>query len=412
MPESRSPTFADLDRELARLCGVTPAPVQHVFAPYRICPLGAHIDHQLGPVTAMAIDRGVSLAFVAIPEREVRLRSREFDGEVRFPITAPGPPRPGDWGNYARGAVQALTRAGHRLERGLAGVISGPWSEGGLSSSAAVGIACLLALEAVNRLAISPVENVRLDQAIENGYLGLRNGILDQSGILLSRRDHLTLIECATGNHELTPAPPTMPPWTILLAFSGLRRALVGTDYNRRVGECATAAEILLTAAGRPRPNARLGDVPEADYDRHKHRLPAALARRAAHFFSECDRVRRGVHAWRTGDLAKFGRLMTASGESSIHNYECGSPPLIDLFRLLAGCEGVYGTRFSGAGFRGCCVALVDPARADDVEEAVRREYHRLHPELATNAPIVRCNSADAARRPTGASEAGPPQST
>ncbi len=81
--------------------GVARAAVRLVFAPYRICPLGAHIDHQLGPVTAMAIDRGVFLAYAPSQTREVRLNSPNFPSEVRFELDAPGDARPGDWGNYA-----------------------------------------------------------------------------------------------------------------------------------------------------------------------------------------------------------------------------------------------------------------------------------------------------------------------
>ena len=391
-------TQQHLLRELATRYGVAPASARVVFAPYRICPLGAHIDHQLGPVTAMAIDQGVLLAYAPSTAREVRLGSMEFAGEVRFELDRPGAPQRGDWGNYARGAVQTLTRAGHTLSRGLVGVMTGPWSESGLSSSAAVGVACLLALEDVSALRVAAAENIVLDQAIENDYLGLNNGILDQSGILLSRKDHLTLVDCATKQHESVPLGRPAATWSIVLAFSGLKQALTGTDYNRRVSECAAAARILLDAAGRPEANALLGCVRESEYAEHKHRLPHPLDRRAAHFFSEVGRVRQGVMAWSRGGLPMFGRLMTKSGESSIQNYQCGSPPLVDLYELLVRCPGVYGARFSGAGFRGCCVALVDEAAAQQIAEAIARAYARRQPALAAQASVEICHSDDGAR--------------
>ncbi|MCL4178163.1 MAG: hypothetical protein KJ072_10540 [Verrucomicrobia bacterium] len=385
-------------QELGSRYGIGRASARLVFAPYRICPLGAHIDHQLGPVTAMAIDQGVVLAYASVPACEVRLTSLDFPGEVRFELASPGTARRRDWGNYARGAVQVLARAGYRLGRGLVGVMSGPWSESGLSSSAAVGVACLLALEDANELRISPEANIGLDQAIENHYLGLRNGILDPSGILLSRKGQLTRIDCATAGHRLIPAPPSMSPWSILLAFSGLKKALVGTDYNRRVAECEAAARILLNAAGRGQELPLLGRVSEREYAAYRDRLPEPLDRRAAHFFSEVARVDHGCRAWERGDLGEFGRLMTASGESSIRNYECGSPPLVDLYEIMRGCEGVYGARFSGAGFRGCCVGLVDREAAVPAANAIRRAYAERHPELAPDAFVAICHSDDGAR--------------
>jgi galacturonokinase len=346
----------------------------------------------------MAIDRGVLLTYSPSADREVRMRSLEYPGEVRFQLDDPGEPQPGDWGNYARGAVQALTQAGHSLDHGFSAILSGPWSEGGLSSSAAVGVAYLLALEDCNGLAVTAEQNILLDQAIENDYLGLRNGILDQSGILLSRKNHLTLMDCATSEHQLIPPQPGLSSWRILLAFSGVKQALVGTDYNRRVAECAEAARTLLAALGRDENTPRLGHVAPHEYAAHRKLLPTPLDRRATHFFDETARVHAGVAAWQRGDLREFGRLMTASGESSIRLYECGSPPLTDLYNIMARCPGVFGTRFSGAGFRGCCIGLVEADATTEVAQQILRDYARLQPQLAPAAAVVCVESGGGAR--------------
>ena len=383
--------------EVVRRFGVVAEAVRAVRSPYRICPLGAHIDHQLGTVTAMALDEAVHLAYAPLDEPRAHLASLDFEGEVAFGFDVVPARRDGDWGNYPRGAVQALQQAGHSLERGLVGVTSGRLGEGGLSSSAAIGVAYLLALEQVNGLALSPDDNIALDQAIENGYLGLRNGILDQSAILLSKRDQLTVIDCRTLEHEVVPAGAGMPPFAILIPFSGLTQALVSTDYNRRVEECREAAGALLRAAQRLGEEPRLGNVSAEEYEAHRGCLAAAPARRAAHFFTEMERVRGGIAAWKAGDLAELGRLMTASGDSSIRQYECGCPPLIDLYEMLVQTEGVYGGRFSGAGFRGCCVGLVAPEAAAGAAEEVGARYADKHPDLAERAPVLICRSADGA---------------
>jgi galacturonokinase len=384
-----------LRAEVARRFGTPAAGVRVVRVPYRVCLLGAHIDHQLGPVTAMALDRSVLLAYAGSPEPEVRTDSLDFPDRVQFRL-ADVPPRRGDWGDFPRGAALAL-QGSYRLGRGIVGVVSGKLHGGGVSSSAAVGVAFLLALEDANGLAVTPGENIELDRRVENDYLGLHNGILDQAAVLLSRRGRLTRIDCRTGQHESIPAAPGAPPFKLVLAFSGLRQALVGTDYNRRVRECIEAAHALLEAAGRGNGRAVLGDVVPAEFTAFGDRLRGAPARRAAHYFSEVDRVARGVEAWKEGDLAAFGALMTASGESSIRNYECGSPPLVDLYHALVAAPGVYGARFSGAGFRGCCVALVDPDAVDDVASRVAAEYARLHPALAPSASVVACETDDGA---------------
>lgn len=396
--------------------GVPESAARFARAPYRVCPLGAHIDHQLGVVTALALDRALTLAYAPARDATVRLTSLAFSGEVAFDLRAIPAPAAGDWGNYARGAAWALSERGP-LARGIVGVVHGEFAEMGVSSSAALGIACLLALEEVNEMAASPAENIRLDQRIENGYLGLRNGILDQTAILCSRRDHLTVIDCrafASANSadrdsagvaqdlppgvSRAPLPPGAPPVGILIAFSGLTRALVGTDYNRRVSECAKAARRLLDAAGRPTAPALLSEVSEEEYRCHAATLPPPLARRAAHFFGESARVLEGISAWRAGDLRRFGTLMRESGLSSLRNYECGSAPLADLQELLNAQPGVWGARFSGAGFRGSCVALGEPGRLQEAAAAVAAAYAARHPDAARSASFTVCGSGDGAQ--------------
>ena len=389
-------TIKQLRSLVVRRFGMAIDQVAVVRAPYRICPLGAHIDHQLGTVTAMALDQAAHVAFAPSRSGEVVLNSIDFPGEIRFSIDHVPPPRRGDWGNYARGAVQALQQRCH-LRTGICGVTAGRMDGGGLSSSAAIGVALLLALQHANGLKLSANENIDLDQTIENGYLGLQNGILDQAAILLSRRDQLTWIDCLTRDYRHLPPPANAQGFEILIVFSGLKQALVDTNYNQRVQECSAAAEKLLAATG-------CSDVPQVlrritpeQYDACKHVLRGAEARRAKHFFDEMERVQQGRKAWDDGDWHRFGQLINQSGASSIDNYQCGCPPLIDLYRILRDTTGVLGARFSGAGFRGCCMALVEPQTARCAAQSVLDRYRRQHPDLADAAYSLVCQTADGA---------------
>eukprot|EP01018_Ginkgo_biloba_P027876 Gb_26808 [translate_table: standard] len=130
-------------------------------------------------------------------------------------------------------------------------------------------------------------------------------------------------------------------------------------------------------------------------------KLEGALARRSEHYFSENSRVFAGVKAWSCGDLEEFGRLMSESGLSSIQNYECGCEPLIQLYEILLRAPGVFGARFSGAGFRGCCVAFVATEFAHDAALFVWEEYQKVQPELAAHMEeahaVLICESGDKA---------------
>jgi len=383
--------FAHVLQTLVQTFGVSASEARTVFVPYRVCPLGAHVDHQLGAVTGFALDRGMMLAFAPSGSSTVRLRSMDFEGEVVFDLSRIPPAAPGDWGNYARGAAQALAQR-FNLRRGFCGIIAGSLPIGGLSSSAAVGIAYLLALEVVNNLQVQPLENIELDQFIENRYLGLNNGILDQSVILLNEPGKLLFLDCQSREYENIPRPPDERSLDVVIVYSGLSRSLLNTGYNQRVAECQEAARRLLEMDGQPAADdAILRNVPHAVFEKYAPRLPVNLRKRAAHFYSEMERVRRGVDCWREGDLDSFGELMNASCESSIHNYECGAPHLISLYEILSRTPGVYGARFSGGGFRGCCVALADSRYRGQIAEAVERTYPARHPDVADSYQIHFC---------------------
>ena len=366
-----------------------------VTVPLRICPLGAHSDHQGGTVTGLTIDRSITLLGRARNDSQVRVYSENFQEEREFDLADIPQKVSGDWANYARGVAKAITETHSFARRGFDAVIHGAMPIGGLSSSAAVTIAYARALEHVNAISHTPLETILLVRATENGYLGLHNGILDQSVIVSSKKDHLTTIQCLSHSIDAIPQAENRQQYEILVVYSGLSRQLTATPFNQRVAECKEAAKLLLELSGRP-----VGGIPilaeagaEAFHQYGGH-LPEALRRRARHFFTEADRVATGIEAWRRGNMDDFGRLVTASGESSIVNYESGSPALISLYEILAGISGVYGTRFCGGGFQGCCLALIDPAKRDAIAESLHEGYTARHPELSDQYSLHICRSS------------------
>jgi galactokinase len=384
--------------EAAQFAGRPADQIGLVRSPYRICPLGAHVDHQLGRVTGMVIDRSILLAFAPTDDGVVRLNSDDFGGAVGFPVSEAASVSREGWGRYAAGAVLALGEAGVSVRRGIAGIVAGNLPIGGLSSSAAVTIAYLLALEAANDAPQTPERNIRLEQYVENVHIGLNNGILDQSTILLSRRGKLLALDCADERWELISAPDDSEPVGIVVAYSGLSAALTSTDYNQRVAECQQAAAELLRLGGMaPSDEPRLRDVPIEVYEEHAGELPPRLAKRARHFFTENARVIEGQDAWTRGDLERFGELVNASGRSSIEDYECGSAELITLYEALKDADGVYGARFSGGGFRGSCIGLYRPGAEESIRAAVEATFPVAHPHVADEYELHFCESDDGA---------------
>lgn len=372
----------------------------HFFSPYRVCPLGAHVDHQHGLVTGFAIDKGVDLWFTPTDDGHVHLESRTFEGIVDFDVRSASQIRENHWGDYARGAKYAL-RKRFSLKRGIEGVIQGSLPVGGLSSSAAVLVAYVSAFAKANDIELQPMEVVKIASEAEREYIGLNNGLLDQSCIVLSEKNSLLFLDCDSCEHRLIKRHPDMPDFKFGIFFSGLTRNLMGSDYNLRVTECKTAAWNMLAYTDQPlktMDKTFLRDIPKSVFDKTKELMPARFAHRAEHFYSEYRRVRQGVTAWETGNLPLFGHLCFNSCESSIHNYECGSPELIAIYDIMRTLPGVYGGRFSGAGFKGACVALVDPACEDAIRAELTERYLQQFPEYEKTFAVYFVSPDDGAR--------------
>ena len=355
----------------------------HIFSPYRVCPLGAHVDHQHGLVTGFAIDKGVDLWFTPSEDGRVHLESMTFEGVVDFDVTQGTLVKEKHWGDYARGAKYALKKR-FALRYGIEGVIKGSLPVGGLSSSAAVLIAYVMAFAKANNIELEPMEVVKIASEAEREYIGLNNGILDQACIALGKKDGLLFLDCDSNEYRIIKRNPKMPDFEIGIFFSGLTRSLVNSDYNLRVYECKTAAWNVLAYTDQPLKTfdkTFLRDIPKATFEKCRIAMPARFARRAEHFYSEYRRVRQGVTAWESGNLKLFGKLSFDSCESSIHNYECGSPELIAIYDIMKTLPGVYGGRFSGAGFKGACVAIVDPKCKEDIERELTKKYLEQFPE-------------------------------
>jgi galactokinase/galacturonokinase len=376
------PTFNDLLgpalEALTESENIPRADVRAIVSPYRICPLGAHVDHQGGDVLGRTVDTGTVLAFAPLKQPEVRLYSRHF-GQSCFSLTEE--PDLQHWARYAQAAAHVLARR-YPLRHGLVGHVTGTLIGAGLSSSASVGLAYLMALAAVNGISLAADDFVELDRQLENDYLGLKNGILDPATIVHGCPGALLHIETLTGKvHAIADAcPPGSVAW--IVAYSGLSRQLVQSGYNSRVTECGEAASHLVAGAQ------RLSDVPRALFDARSGTLPENLRRRAAHYFSEIERVQNGRQAWGAADMEMFGALMNASCESSIRQYESGSPVILDLQNIIISTPGVYGSRFSGGGFAGCVVALVRRDCAHDIAREISERYVAEHPELAAQAAV------------------------
>ncbi len=373
------------------------SPAAVAFAPYRICPIGAHSDHNLGKITGFAIDKGIHIAYRPKQNGVVEVVSLQFPKRAQWHVSSVPRQKENDWADYLRGATWALAKI-RPLQVGLSGVIEGTLPIGGLSSSAAVILAFLSALCRVNGIRLSEQEMIETALDAELNYVGVSVGKLDQSCEMLSKKDHLLYLDTKDDSYELIPTSPQMKPYKIAIFFSGLEHSLAGSKYNMRVDELRSGVYALQAYAGMEYgkfKDANARNVPLEVYQEYKDRLPLPWAKRCEHWYTEFQRVEAGAEAWRRGDIEAFGALSFASGESSIKNWESGAPEQIRLYEIMRQTPGIYGGRFSGAGFKGCCMALIDPAYEESITRSVTEAYLHDFPHLEGKYSVHMCESAD-----------------
>lgn len=379
-----------------------------VRAPGRVNLLGAHIDYSEGWVLPAAIDRAVWLAAAPLPKgkfgRPLRVHALNLGADAAVDLDSLPLPRPdrsddgarseGEWVDVPAGVAWALEQGGHRAPA-MEVVFGSDLPMGaGVSSSAAVEMAFLLAWETLSQgggrpFQLEGVERARIGRRAENGYLGVQSGIMDPFASLHGAAGQALFLDCRHLTFELVPLPPQC---SLLVADSGVRRRLGASGFNDRRAECGEAVEILR----RTLPEIHtLRDVSVHDFELHSHHLPMSLRRRVQHAVEECQRVRDGARALALGELESFHELMRRSHLGSRDLYEVSIPELDVLAAAAWGVEGCHGARLSGGGFGGCVTALVDASATQEVAAGMRRAFAG---EFGREPEVFSCQVGEGAR--------------
>jgi galactokinase len=328
-------------------------------APGRVNLMGDHTDYNEGFVLPMAIDRDCLIGVRARTDGRVTVRSLDVPpGEVVVDLSADGSDEPAavtpPWGRYVAGVVRTLAERG-RPGIGLEAALSSTVPAGsGLSSSAALEVACALALCFVAGLELPTCELAAACRRAEEIATGVPCGIMDQLASLAGRPDAALLLDCRSLSVEPVPLPGGI---AVLAVHSGMARALADSAYSERRAACETAAARLGLPALRDAGPEQVADDPYA-----------------RHVVSENERVLESAAALRAGGLDRLGPLFAASHTSLRDDYRVSTPELDALVDALVKADAL-GARLTGAGFGGCVVALVRKGDAADVADEAERRY-------------------------------------
>lgn len=344
-----------------------------VRSPGRVNFIGEHTDYNDGFVLPLAIDRDILMLGRRRTDSHVRVFSMNFRQTADFhldDVAARDEKAP--WINYVRGVVGVLSHEGYDVGGFDAAILGNIPLGAGLSSSAALEVGVAVLLQHLFNLSLDPVATARLCQQAENEFVGVQCGIMDQFAVALGRQGHGLLLDCRTLDFKLVPFPTRHV--SIVVADTGVRRALTDSAYNTRRAECEMGVSMLCPYL----PGIRaLRDVPPHEFEMYRTVLPDVIARRCSHVIYEHARVSAAADVLQDENFAACGQLMNASHVSLRDYYQVSCRELDELADIARSVPGVYGARMTGAGFGGCVIILVRTEAVPTLVQAIQEQYPR-----------------------------------
>ncbi|MFD2863901.1 galactokinase [Mucilaginibacter antarcticus] len=340
------------------------------FSPGRVNLIGEHIDYNGGLVMPAAITFGTYMLVSPNDENVFRFKSLNFEEQAEIPVSSSYQKDGDGWYNFPLGAIAHFTKDGHKIT-GLDILFFGDIPIGaGLSSSASIEVVTSFALNELFNSGYSKLELVKIAKSVENNFMGLNCGIMDQFAVAFGEKDKAIVLNCDTLKYDIVPS--NLGNHVLAIINTNKSRKLVESKYNERVEECQAALKSLSEKLDIN----YLCDIDSATFAQHKHLIADETVRkRAQHVVEENDRVKLAADTLAANDLANFGKLMYASHDSLRDLYEVSGKELDAIVEYAKTNPDVAGARMTGAGFGGCAIALVKEAAFDKFAAELNEFY-------------------------------------
>lgn len=346
---------------------------QQFFAPGRVNLIGEHTDYNGGNVFPCAIDKGTYGLVSKRADRTFRMYSENFAdlGVMEFTLDELVNDKKHDWANYPKGVIKMFVEEGFKIDSGFDFLVSGNIPNGaGLSSSASIEMLTGIVLKDLFHLSIDPIAMALLGKKVENLFIGVNSGIMDQFAVAMGKKDHAILLDCNTLKYDYVPV--VLKDEVIVIANTNKRRGLADSKYNERRAECDEALAELQTKL----PIKALGELSIEEFEANKDLIKSPIRqKRAKHAVYENQRTLKAQKELSAGNLAEFGKLMNQSHISLRDDYEVTGVELDTLAALAWEQPGVVGSRMTGAGFGGCTVSIVKKDKVDDFIKNIGEAY-------------------------------------
>ncbi|MCO5934499.1 galactokinase [Mucilaginibacter sp. RB4R14] len=340
------------------------------FSPGRVNLIGEHIDYNGGLVMPCAITFGSCLLVSPNNENVFRFKSLNFNEQAEVPLNSEHKKVGEVWYNYPVGVIAHFLKDGKKLQ-GIDMLFYGDIPIGsGLSSSASIEVVTAYALNDLFTAGYSRLDLVKLSQAVENKFIGVNCGIMDQFAVAFGEKNKALMLNCDTLDYQAVDS--NLGDYLLAIINTNKPRKLAESKYNQRVQECRSA----LVALKQELDINYLCDIDGATFEKYKHLITDATVQdRAKHVVAENDRVKLAAKALSNNNLTEFGRLMYASHQSLRDLYEVSGIELDTVVNYAKTNPDVAGARMTGAGFGGCAIALVKKDTFDKFSKEVSAYY-------------------------------------
>ena len=365
-------TTLNLTSEFQTIFDTTLTP-RTFFAPGRINLIGEHTDYNGGHVFPAAISYGTYALARKRDDQTLRFYSINFPeiGIIECNLSDLTFNEADNWANYPKGMLLYIIEAGHEIRQGADILFYGNIPNGaGLSSSASIELATGVLLNGLFNLKLERIPMIQLGQKVENEYIGVNSGIMDQFAIGMGKKDHALLLNCQTLEYKY--APIVLDNHVIIIMNTNKQRTLAGSKYNERRSQC----ELALKQLQQKLSITSLGELTPAEFEENKQLISDVIhQKRAKHAVYENARTLEALEKLQQGDLDGFGRLMNESHLSLRDDYEVTGMELDTLVQAAWNHEGVIGARMTGAGFGGCAIAVVEKDHVDSFKKNINAIY-------------------------------------
>jgi len=360
--------MADIKEEFQKRFQKKP---DHIFfSPGRVNLIGEHIDYNGGKVMPCAISLGTYLAISKNTDKVFRFQSLDFPETAELHLQDSYTKSGKEWFNYPLGILNEVLNLGHAVS-GLDMLFDGNLPIGaGLSSSASIEVLMSYALDQLFQLNIQKVEIALLSKKVENEFIGVNCGIMDQFAVTFGEKNRAILLNCDSLEHELLPFDTGN--FSLVIINTNKTRSLTDSKYNERFAECGAALKALKKEIDAK----NLCDIDIETFQSYKHRInDGVLEKRALHVISENFRVNKAAKVLSENKLNEFGQLMYQSHQSLKDLYEVSGIELDTIVEFCKNNEHCLGARMTGAGFGGCAIALVDKSKIDKFGKSLIEFY-------------------------------------